>query len=159
MPKLVLAFDVEGFSPLFLLTETLFFPSVSQASVLTRNGYLVRVFSLSSPTVILFLACSDPLFSGLRFVYQRLDSAVMHVSCIHAGMLLARLGRAEVSHCIEGLLQYSYAYEECEERAAEMTRVYEKALTGESGITHMASVVPRLGDGPQADRGMYAMAY
>ena len=83
----------------------------------------------------------------------------MHVSCIHAGMLLARLGRPEVSHCINGLMQYSYAYEECAERAAEMSRVYEKALSGESDIAHMRSVVPRLGDGPQADRGMYAMAY
>ena len=90
----------------------------------------------------------------------------MHVSCIQAGMLLARLGRPEVSHCINGLLQYSYAYEECTERAAEMRRVYERAVAGDSDINHMASVVQRMGaDGAsggsaaQADRGMYGMAY
>lgn len=78
-------------------------------------------------------------------------------------MLLARLGRPEVSHCINGLLQYSYAYEECAERAAEMRRVYEKALVGESDIGHMASVVPRVGSDATAqvipDRGVYGMGY
>ena len=43
----------------------------------------------------------------------------MHVSIIQAGMLLARLGRPEVKNCIEGLEQYSYAYEECAEQAAD----------------------------------------
>lgn len=83
----------------------------------------------------------------------------MHVSCIQAGMLLARLGRPEVSHCINGLLQYSYAYEECAEQAAEMRRVYEKALAGDSDIGHMASVIPRVSEGSQLDRGTYPMTY
>ncbi|KAI0373751.1 hypothetical protein BV20DRAFT_962326 [Pilatotrama ljubarskyi] len=77
--------------------------------------------------------------------YLRLDCAVMHVSCIQAGMLLARLGRPEVSNCITGLEQYSYAYEECADQAAEMKRVYSLALAGEMELNHMASVVPRPG--------------
>ena len=71
---------------------------------------------------------------------QRLDSAVMHVSIIQAGMLLARLGRPEVKNCIEGLEQYSYAYEECAEQAAEMRRVFAQAVTGEFDLNHMLSV-------------------
>ncbi|OBZ68942.1 hypothetical protein A0H81_11103 [Grifola frondosa] len=77
--------------------------------------------------------------------YLRLDSAVMHVSCIQAGTLLARLGRPEVSNCITGLEQYSYAYEECAEQAAEIKRLYSQAITGEVEFNHMASVVPRVG--------------
>ena len=55
-------------------------------------------------------------------VTQRLDSAVMHVSIIQAGTLLARLCRPEVENCIRGLQQYSYAYEECSEQAQEVQR-------------------------------------
>ncbi|KAI0693984.1 hypothetical protein BC835DRAFT_1043215 [Cytidiella melzeri] len=75
--------------------------------------------------------------------YLRLDSAVMHVSIIQAGTLLARLGRPEVDNCIKGLEQYSYAYEECMEQAAEITRVYHQAVSGEYDLQHMASVLPR----------------
>ncbi|KAI0755432.1 hypothetical protein BC629DRAFT_1174399 [Irpex lacteus] len=75
--------------------------------------------------------------------YLRLDSAVMHVSIIQAGTLLARLGRPEVENCIKGLEQYSYAYEECMEQAAEISRTYHQAVAGESELQHMASVVPR----------------
>ncbi|KAI0338935.1 hypothetical protein BDW22DRAFT_1362269 [Trametopsis cervina] len=75
--------------------------------------------------------------------YLRLDSAVMHVSIIQAGTLLARLGRPEVENCIKGLEQYSYAYEECMEQAAEITRQYTQALAGEFDLQHMASVLPR----------------
>jgi hypothetical protein len=67
----------------------------------------------------------------------------MHVSIIQAGTLLARLGRPEVENCIKGLEQYSYAYEECMEQAAEITRVYNQALAGEHDLQHMASVLPR----------------
>ncbi|KAI0726458.1 hypothetical protein C8Q72DRAFT_783724, partial [Fomitopsis betulina] len=74
--------------------------------------------------------------------YLRLDSAVMHVSIIQAGMLLARLGRPEVKNCIQGLEQYSYAYEECAEQAAEMRRVFAQAVTGELDLNHMLSVRP-----------------
>ncbi|KAI5120761.1 hypothetical protein M0805_004725 [Coniferiporia weirii] len=73
--------------------------------------------------------------------YLKLDPAVMHFSCLTAGTLLARLGRPEVTNCIAGLKQYNYAYEEAGEEAIEMERVYAGALTGESDITHMASVV------------------
>ncbi|KAI0662247.1 hypothetical protein C8Q70DRAFT_1051719 [Cubamyces menziesii] len=77
--------------------------------------------------------------------YLRLDCAVMHVSCIQAGMLLARLGRPEVSNCINGLEQYSYAYEECADQAAEIKRIFLQAQAGETEWNHMASVAPRLG--------------
>ncbi|KAI0632440.1 hypothetical protein C8Q77DRAFT_924437 [Trametes polyzona] len=82
--------------------------------------------------------------------YLRLDCAVMHVSCIQAGMLLARLGRPEVSNCITGLEQYAYAYEECADSAAEIKRVYSLALAGETEMNHMASVMPRPGQGGDA---------
>lgn len=67
----------------------------------------------------------------------------MHVSCIQAGTLLARLGRPEVSNCIAGLEQYSYSYEEAGDQAAEMKRVYNSARLGECDLNHMASVAPR----------------
>ncbi|KAL6308423.1 hypothetical protein BKA93DRAFT_815437 [Sparassis latifolia] len=75
--------------------------------------------------------------------YLRLDSAVMHVSCIQAGNLLARLGRPEVANCINGLQQYSYAYEECSDQAAEIRRIYGQATLGVE-LNHMASVAPRM---------------
>jgi len=75
--------------------------------------------------------------------YLRLDSAVMHVSCIQAGTLLARLGRPEVSNCIAALEQYSAAYEEVGEHALELKRVYSSAKSGEFDFNHMASVSPR----------------
>ena len=55
----------------------------------------------------------------------------MHVSCIQAGMLLARMGRPEVTNCINGLEQYAYAYEECADQAAEIRRIYNQAVAGE----------------------------
>ena len=67
----------------------------------------------------------------------------MHVSIIQAGTLLARLGRPEVENCIKGLEQYSYAYEECMEQAAEIARTYHQALAGECELQHMASVILR----------------
>ncbi|KAL7280160.1 hypothetical protein ACG7TL_006579 [Trametes sanguinea] len=87
--------------------------------------------------------------------YLKLDCAVMHVSCIQAGMLLARLGRPEVSNCIDGLEQYSYAYEECADQATEIKRVYLQAQAGETELNHMASVTPRPGSAGEA--GMNAM--
>ncbi|KAJ7175762.1 hypothetical protein C8R46DRAFT_1160905 [Mycena filopes] len=76
--------------------------------------------------------------------YLRLDPAVMLVSCIQSGNLLARLGRPEVSNCIAGLEQYSYSYEEAGEQAAEMRRTYGQVRAGELELQHMASVAPRL---------------
>jgi hypothetical protein len=72
---------------------------------------------------------------------QRLDCAVMHVSIIQAGTLLARLGRPEVENCIKGLQQYAYAYEECLEQANEIGRQYSQALSGDVDLGHMASVL------------------
>lgn len=56
-------------------------------------------------------------------------------------MLLARLGRPEVSNCIAGLKQYNYAYEEAGEEAVQMESIYAAALNNESDLNHMASVV------------------
>lgn len=68
---------------------------------------------------------------------------MMHVSCIQAGTLLARLGRPEVLHCIAGLEQYSHSYEEAGDQAAEMRRLYSSVQSGEQELGHMASVAPR----------------
>ena len=65
----------------------------------------------------------------------------MHFSCLTSGTLLARLGRPEVSNCIGGLKQYSYAYDEAGDEAIEMERTYHGALAGESDINHMTSVI------------------
>ncbi|KAF8964208.1 hypothetical protein BDZ97DRAFT_1919159 [Flammula alnicola] len=77
--------------------------------------------------------------------YLRLDPAVMHISCILAGTLLARLGRPEVTNCIAGLKQYSYAYEEAGDQANEMSRLFNRVRMGEQELNHMASVAPRVG--------------
>ncbi|KIM43381.1 hypothetical protein M413DRAFT_403216 [Hebeloma cylindrosporum] len=90
--------------------------------------------------------------------YLRLDPAVMHISCILAGTLLARLGRPEVANCIAGLKQYSYAYEEAGDQANEMSRLFNCARMGELELNHMASVTPRVGvssssSSPHSPRG------
>lgn len=77
---------------------------------------------------------------------QRLDPAVMHVSCIQAGMLLARLGRPEVTNCIAGLVQYKYSYEETGDHVQEIKRVYNAAKSGEFDFNHMSSFA--LGETP-----------
>ncbi|KAJ7600995.1 hypothetical protein C8J56DRAFT_911818 [Mycena floridula] len=78
--------------------------------------------------------------------YLRLDTAVMHVSCIQAGNLLARLGRPEVSNCIAGLEQYSYSYEEAGDAANTMRSIYQQSLNGEIDFfNHMSSVAPKVG--------------
>jgi hypothetical protein len=68
----------------------------------------------------------------------------MQVSCTHAGTFLARLGRPEVSNCIEGLEQYSHSYVEAGEYASEMKRTYSNAKSGELDFNHMANFVPRV---------------
>ncbi|GJE88395.1 Zn(II)2Cys6 transcription factor [Phanerochaete sordida] len=73
--------------------------------------------------------------------YLRLDCAVMHVSIIQAGTLLARLGRPEVENCIKGLQQYAYAYEECMEQANDIQRLYTQAVAGDFDLNHMATVL------------------
>jgi hypothetical protein len=74
-------------------------------------------------------------------VRQKLDPAVMLVSCVQAGMLLARLGRPEAMNCIAGLEQYSYSYEEAGDQAAEMKRIYQNSR--DLDFSHMLSVVSR----------------
>lgn len=119
------------------------------AGVLTSNGYLVRLLLLLPPPSSLFPFSHFPisLLNCTLTLPQRLDSAVMHVSCIQAGTLLARLGRPEVQNCIAGLEQYAYAYEECAEQAAEIRRVFQAASGGLVEMGHMSSVVPRAGGG------------
>ena len=68
----------------------------------------------------------------------------MHISLIFAGHLLARLGRPEVMNCINGLKQYSYAYEESGEQADEIHRAFNRARAGELELNHMASIAPRM---------------
>jgi hypothetical protein len=63
----------------------------------------------------------------------------MHISLIFAGHLLARLGRPEVMNCINGLKQYSYAYEESGDQANEIHRAFNRARGGELELNHMAS--------------------
>jgi len=65
----------------------------------------------------------------------------MMPSCGHAGLLLARLGRPEVSNCIAGLQQYSFAYEEAAEQANEMIKIFR---SGDGELNYMASVVSRV---------------
>lgn len=103
------------------------------ASVLTSNGYLV--------------GSSEINFYEAGLIHssqQRLDTAVMHISLIFAGHLLARLGRPEVMNCINGLKQYSYAYEESGDQANEIQREFNRARGGELELNHMASVVSRM---------------
>ncbi|KIJ64481.1 hypothetical protein HYDPIDRAFT_132385 [Hydnomerulius pinastri MD-312] len=75
--------------------------------------------------------------------YLKLDPAVMHVSIIQAGFLLARLARPEVQNCIEGLEQYSYAYEETKETSQQIRREYEQALIKPHLFHEMSSAIPR----------------
>ena len=70
--------------------------------------------------------------------YLRLDPNVLHYSIYAAGILLARLGRPEVSNCISGLQQYGFAYEEALDQAAEMNQVYQAAAPqAHSGVDHV----------------------
>jgi hypothetical protein len=75
--------------------------------------------------------------------YLKLDPAVMHVSIIQAGYFLGRLGRPEVQNCIEGLEQYSYAYEETKEFAQLIRRDYEQARVKGPLFHEMINTVPR----------------
>jgi hypothetical protein len=71
----------------------------------------------------------------------------MHVSCIKAGTLLARLGRPEAKNCINGLEQYSYSYEEAGDQAAEMKKTYSQAQEGCPQFKYMAQFI----SGPPPD--------
>ena len=66
----------------------------------------------------------------------------MHVAIIQAGLFLARLGRPEVQNCIEGLEQYSYAYEETKELSQMIRREYEQALI-KGPLFHEMNNIPR----------------
>ncbi|KAH0831925.1 hypothetical protein J3R83DRAFT_12808 [Lanmaoa asiatica] len=75
--------------------------------------------------------------------YLKLDPAVMHVAIIQSGFFLARLGRPEVQNCIEGLEQYSYAYEETKELSQLIRREYEQTLIKGPSFHEMSNAVPR----------------
>jgi hypothetical protein len=85
--------------------------------------------------------------------YLRLDTAVMHVSCIQAGTLLARLGRPEVKNCIAALEQYSFAYEEAAEQGKEIERTYDSARNGDKDFSHMSAAVAHLASAPMPTNG------
>jgi len=68
----------------------------------------------------------------------------MHVSIIQAGTFLARLGRPEVHNCIEGLQQYSYAYEETRDKANQIQRDYDQALLKGPSFHETSSALPRV---------------
>jgi hypothetical protein len=76
----------------------------------------------------------------------------MHVSIIHAGYFLAHLARPEVQNCIEGLEQYSYAYEETKETAQQIKREYELALIKGPTFHEMSNAVPRPSPRSQATK-------
>jgi len=82
----------------------------------------------------------------------------MHISCILAGTLLARLGRPEVANCIAGLKQYSYAYEEAGDQANDMSRLFNRARMGDLELNHMISVVPRAGTSSSSPRSPHGHA-
>ena len=42
---------------------------------------------------------------------------------------------------VKGLQQYAYAYEECQEQANEIGRIYSQAVAGDVDLNHMASVI------------------
>lgn len=67
----------------------------------------------------------------------------MHVSIIQSGFFLARLGRPEVQNCIEGLEQYSYAYEETKELSQMIRREYEQTLIKGPSFHEMSNTIPR----------------
>jgi len=66
----------------------------------------------------------------------------MHVSIIQAGSFLGRLGRPEVHNCIEGLEQYSYAYEETKEISQMIRREYEQSLIKGPLFNEMMNTIP-----------------
>jgi hypothetical protein len=103
---------------------------------LTEHGYLVNKF------------ITFHLYSLLTcHLLQKLDPAVMHVGCIKAGTLLARLGRPEAKNCINGLEQYSYSYEEAGDQAAVMKKTYVQAQEGCPQFKYMAQFI----SGPSPD--------
>lgn len=85
--------------------------------------------------------------------YLRLDPAVMHVSCIYAGTLLARFGRPEYTICVRGLEQYGFAYEEVWEQIKDMHRSSAAARVGDWDFIHMAAMGMAPGNQHQGGAG------
>ncbi|VDB91906.1 unnamed protein product [Peniophora sp. CBMAI 1063] len=81
--------------------------------------------------------------------YLRLDPAIMHISCINAGSLLARFGRIEVENCVAGLDQYAYSYCEAGEQARDLERTYACASRGDDQFKHMAGCIAHYHQQPQ----------
>ncbi|KAF7314275.1 hypothetical protein MKEN_00900100 [Mycena kentingensis (nom. inval.)] len=128
---------------------------VKEVNEVTRVGQPVGMIQNYSQIELVMKKVADEALhgalriSGLAHVltsngYLRLDPAVMLVSVIQSGHLLARLGRQEVSHCIAGLEQYSYSYEEAGDQALEIRRTYNSVRAGELELQHMSVVAPRL---------------
>ncbi|KAJ3517439.1 hypothetical protein NLJ89_g492 [Agrocybe chaxingu] len=103
------------------------------AGVLTSNGYLVSgatAFHLhnSSPKLY-FLAAARPRRDAHKLYPRR------HIA--------RPTRRPEVSNCIAGLKQYSYAYEEAGDQANEMNRLFQRVRNGDIELNHMVSIFPR----------------
>ncbi|KAJ7069876.1 hypothetical protein C8F01DRAFT_1207397 [Mycena amicta] len=126
---------------------------VKEVNEVTRmNQPLSMVPNYSQIDLVMRKVADEALHGALRIAGLRLDPAVMLVSVVQSGNLLARLGRPEVSNCVAGLEQYSYSYEEAGEQAADIRRIYAQVRAGELELQHMAAVAPRLpyeGSSPQ----------
>ncbi|KAF5369556.1 hypothetical protein D9758_002551 [Tetrapyrgos nigripes] len=112
-------------------------------SVLTSNEYLVRHLSWYEGMIECLTSAFLRNFSIFYLLFlalkQKLDPAVMEYSCIAAGLLLAKMGRPEVTTCISGLEQYSHSYEEAGEAAQEIRQTYERVRNnGQTQLEHMA---------------------
>ncbi|KIY67126.1 hypothetical protein CYLTODRAFT_397715 [Cylindrobasidium torrendii FP15055 ss-10] len=111
-------------------------PSAMPLDYAEISGVMRRVASEALDAAQRIAALTSVLSSNQ---YLRLDPAVMHVSCIRAGMLLARFQREEVHSCIQGLRQYAASYEEAGAHADEIARMYEMS---EVEFNHMADLLP-----------------
>jgi hypothetical protein len=57
-----------------------------------------------------------------------LDPNVLHFAIYTAGVALAKLGKSEALHCVTGLKQYGFAFEEAFDQANEIERIYNQCL-------------------------------
>ncbi|KAF7291597.1 hypothetical protein HMN09_01250800 [Mycena chlorophos] len=128
---------------------------VKEVNEVTRmNQPLSMVPNYSQIDLVMRKVADEALHGALRISglagvltsngYLRLDPAVMLVSVVQSGNLLARLGRPEVSNCVAGLEQYSYSYEDAGEQAVDIRRIYNQTRSGELELQHMAAFAPRL---------------
>ncbi|KAF7299190.1 hypothetical protein MIND_00867700 [Mycena indigotica] len=132
--------------------------------VIRMNQPISMVPNYSQIDLVMRKVADEALHGALRIAglagvltsngYLRLDPAVMLVSVVQSGNLLARLGRPEVSNCVAGLEQYSYSYEEAGEQASDIRKIYNQVRAGELELQHMAGVAPRMSyDGSDPQQG------